>query len=224
MGLFVEFDVVEDFGYLDQTEEYGIVPDYSEGSMVFADVFLSIAQQLVPVDTGYLSSTLTADGSDTYCYAETDCDYAQYPEFGTWCQPEQPYFRPALEEAIMAATPYWDKAQQQAEMEEQILIEEEQMMQQAQALASQQSGAHGATQAQMMNAWSAGRGPGGFGGLNFSSPSAFIGSVLGMFVAAFIIVTVQVMLGKDFSSRGSSSRGRGGSGGGIPYVPEVIIT
>jgi hypothetical protein len=42
----------------------------------------------------------------------------------------------------------------------------------------------------MMNAWSAGRGPGGFGGLNFSSPSAFIGSVLGMFVAAFIIVTV----------------------------------
>jgi hypothetical protein len=75
----------------------------------------------------------------------------------------------------------------------------------------------------MMNAWSAGRGPGGFGGLNFSSPSAFIGSVLGMFVAAFIIVSVQAMLGKDFSSRGSS-RGRGGDAGGIPYVPEVIIT
>ena len=226
MGLFVEFDVVEDFGYLDQTEEYGIVPDYSEGCMVFANVFLSIAQQLVPVDTGYLRSTLTADGSDTYCCAETDCEYAQYPEFGTWCQPEQPYFRPALEEAIMAAEPYWSKAQQQAEMEEQILIEEEQMMQQAQALASQQGSTYGATQAQMMNAWSAGKGPGGFGGLNFSSPSAFIGSVLGMFVAAFIIVTVQAMLGKDFSSSSSrgSSRGLGGDAGGIPYIPEVIIT
>ena len=77
----------------------------------------------------------------------------------------------------------------------------------------------------MMNAWSAGKGPGGFGGLNFSSPAAFIGSVLGMFIAAFVIVTVQAMLGKDFSSSSrGSSRGIGGDAGGIPYMPEVIIT
>ena len=114
MGLFVEFDVIDDLGYLDMTEEYAIVPDYNEGCQVFATTFLQVARQLVPVDTGYLRSTLKAEGYDTYCYAETDCEYAQYPEFGTWCQAEQPYFRPALEQAIMAAKPFWDRAQEEA--------------------------------------------------------------------------------------------------------------
>ena len=122
MGLFVEFDVIDDLGYLDMTEEYAIVPDYSEGCQVFAITFLEVARQLVPVDTGYLRSTLKAGGYDTYCYAETDCEYAQYPEFGTWCQAEQPYFRPALEQAIMAAKPYWDRAQQEALIEEEMVL------------------------------------------------------------------------------------------------------
>lgn len=223
MGLFVEFDVIDDFGYLDMTEEYAIIPDYSEGCMVFADTFLSIARQLVPVDTGYLRSTLTAEGDDTYCCAETDCDYAQYPEFGTWCQAEQPYFRPALEQAIMAAQPYWDRAQDQALMEEQILIEEEQAAQQAQALAQQQSAANGAAQAQALNSWSQGHGPQAMGGINFSSPAAFIGSVIGAFIAAVVITTVQAMMGKDFSS-GGRGRGIGGGNDAGVYIPDVIIT
>jgi hypothetical protein len=86
MGLLVEFDVIDDFGYIDETEEYGIVPDYSEGCEVFVETFLKIATELVPVDTGYLRHTLEADCNNTSCRAETDCEYAQYPEFGTWCQ------------------------------------------------------------------------------------------------------------------------------------------
>ena len=44
MGLFVEFDVIDDLGYLDMTEEYAIVPDYSEGCQVFAITFLEVAR------------------------------------------------------------------------------------------------------------------------------------------------------------------------------------
>ena len=57
MGLLCEFDVIDDFGFLDMTEEYAIVPDYSEGCQVFVNTFLSVARQLVPIDTGYLNST-----------------------------------------------------------------------------------------------------------------------------------------------------------------------
>lgn len=198
MGLFVEFDVVRDFGYIDQTKKYGIVPDYSEGCEVFVETFLDIANQLVPVDTGYLQSTLTADYNDTYCYAETDCEYAQYPEFGTWCQPEQSYFRPALEEALMEAQPYWFEAALEAlEIEEELLLND-----QVEAI-------------QSMSAYSGEPGPEVVGGIDYSSFGAFIGSVIGSFISAFIIVTAQVIFGKDFSS----SRRMGNIS-----IPEITIT
>lgn len=207
MGLYCEFDVVADFGFLDETEEYGIVPDYSEGCEIFVEAFLKYSHQLVPVDTGYLRSTLNAGGGDTSCYAETDCDYAQYVEYGTVYMGEQPYFTPALVMALMEAEPAWIEAEEQALMEEQMLIEEEEMEQQARAFTARQS-QH--------------KGPQGFGGLNFSSPSALIGSILGMFISAVIIITVQVMMGRDFSS--ISSRAKAGGGGGSVFVPEVLIT
>lgn len=218
MGLYCEFDVVADFGFLDETEEYGIVPDYSEGCEIFVEAFLKYSHQLVPVDTGYLRSTLNAGGGDTSCYAETDCDYAQYVEYGTVYMGEQPYFTPALAMALMEAEPAWIEAEEQALMEEQMLIEEEEMEQQAKALASQQSQRNGMMQ--MMA--SRGRGPQAFGGLNFSSPTALIGSILGMFISAVIITTVQAMMGRDFSS--VSSRAKAGSSGGSVFVPEVLIT
>lgn len=218
MGLLCEFDVIADFGFLDETEEYGIVPDYSEGCEIFIEAFLRYSHQLVPVDTGYLRSTLNAGGGDTSCYAETDCDYAQYVEYGTAYMGEQPYFTPALELALMEAEPAWKQAEEQALMEEQMLIEEEQMEQQAQALAAQQSQQN----AMMQQMASQGKGPQAFGGLNFSSPAALIGSMLGMFISAVIITTVQAMMGKDFSS--VSSKARAGSSEGSVFVPEVLIT
>jgi hypothetical protein len=118
MGLFVEFDVIEDFGYLDMTEEYCIIPDYSQGCDVFVRSFIKYSRQMVPVRTGYLRSTLTADCSDTSCSAETDCDYAEYVEYGTSYMGAQPYFEPALEMALMEAEPFWNQAESDALMEE----------------------------------------------------------------------------------------------------------
>ena len=204
MGLFVEFDVIDDLGYLDMTEEYAIVPDYSEGCQVFAITFLEVARQLVPVDTGYLRSTLKAEGDDTYCYAETDCEYAQYPEFGTWCQAEQPYFRPALEQAIMAAKPYWDRAQQEALIEEEMLIEEEEDEEEDDFYSTKSSST---------------------GGIGFMGFTWFF---LAMFFIAVIIVSIEAIMGADFGyNGGGSSRGRNSIGTDSDiglYIPEVIIT
>ena len=74
--------------------------DYSDALIAFVDTFLDVAIDLVPVDTGYLQSTIYAETDEEFtadCYA--DAEYAQYPEYGTWCQDAQPYFRPAVEEA-----------------------------------------------------------------------------------------------------------------------------
>ena len=204
MGLFVGFDVIDDLGYLDMTEEYAIVPDYSEGCQVFATTFLKVARQLVPVDTGYLRSTLKAEGYDTYCYAATDCEYAQYPEFGTWCQAEQPYFRPALEQAIMAAKPYWDRAQQEALIEEEMLIEEEEDEEEDDFYSAKSSST---------------------GGIGFMGFAWFF---LAMFFIAVIFVSIEAIMGVEFgyneggSSRGSNSIGIDSDIG--LYIPEVIIT
>ena len=197
MGLFVEFDVVEDFGYLDATEEYGIVPDYSEGCKVFVETFLKIAEELVPVDTGYLLSTLTAEDDDTYCYAETECDYAQYPEFGTWCQESQPYFSPALEEAIAEAQPYWDRAQEKALEEELRMIEQEQNQAlQAQANAAIEDILIDEAEYQAISAQISGIivPPGGL-----APDFTYTAPIIGKFSAEMIIADIQTKMSKNFS-------------------------
>lgn len=206
MGLYCGFDIVDDFGYTEATKEYHIVPDYREGCEVFVETFLEVSRELVPVDTGYLKSTLSAKFRHTFCECYTHCEYAQYQEYGTWCMPAQPYFEIALEEALFAAEPYWDEAEEEAWEEEEMLLEEE--------------------EEEMMMSMSRGGGGGGINtGLNFSSFGSFIGSLLAMFVVAFIVVTIQAMFGRDFSSssRGGRGRGSGGGNGGV-YVPDIEIT
>lgn len=241
MGLFVEFDVVDDFGYLAETEEYGIVPDYSEGCKVFVETFLEIAEELVPVDTGYLSSTITAEDDDTYCYAETECDYAQYPEFGTWCQEAQPYFSPALEEAIEAAKPYWDEAEKEAIIEDYQLKQEEltSEIESATAGIEEGDGFYGGDgfdgdeeeyqdeygyededveedPDEIRMALGEGIG-GGFNGIGGGfSVGSLLNLVASMFVG-FATVTIQAMLGADFSSSEYKSNAN-------VYIPEIIIT
>lgn len=63
--------------------------------------FMDIATDLVPIDTGYLCSTIHA-GTDEETHAEffADAEYAQYVEYGTWLMRAQPYFQPALDEAL----------------------------------------------------------------------------------------------------------------------------
>ena len=199
------FDVCADFGFIEETEVYGIVPDYSYGCEVFCNTFIEVAQSIVPVDTGYLRSTLTAYYFDTTCTAETECEYAQYVEYGTWKQAAQPYFEPALEEALNAAAPLWREAEQEAQDEEQQLIELEQMEQQE------------------------AMGMGGGAGLAGFSLTNIFAFFLTIFVVAVINFAFSLIGSNSNYGGGSSGGGRGGGfrgsgfGGGGVYLPEVII-
>lgn len=123
MGLRCEV-FLEDLGLPMATPVYGIEPFYGDGFDVFCDTFIQVSTAYCPVDTGYLQSTLTAD-TDGFAWAEcyTDCEYAQYQEYGTWCMGAQPYFEPAIAEAFAAAIPLWRQAWQDALDEEQEILQ-----------------------------------------------------------------------------------------------------
>ena len=111
MGLYAEVDFITDWGFPEQLTggdetigEASVPVNYSGACSAFVETFLEVAKELVPVDTGYLRSTIDA-GTDgfSFCYAEATAEYAQYVEYGTWCMDAQPYFEIALEEACQAA-------------------------------------------------------------------------------------------------------------------------
>lgn len=132
MGLRSVFDVIDDLGLPGEIGEHGIVPDYGPGCEIFCSEFKTISKDLAPVDTGYLRNSLDADYFDTTITAITNCEYAQYQEYGTWCMAAQPYFEPALMQALMIASTEWERAIQEAQQEDQMLTqweqEEEEMM------------------------------------------------------------------------------------------------
>lgn len=105
MGLYAHFNP-RDYGFQEviEAEVEGEViseeVDYTEACEEAVNTFLEIANDLVPVDTGYLQSTIDASTDGWEVEFEATAEYAQYPEYGTWCQDAQPYFRPALQEAI----------------------------------------------------------------------------------------------------------------------------
>ena len=92
-------------------------PDYSLGNEVFADSFVSKAQSLVPVDTGFLLSSINAyaDSGGIDCVAEAN--YAEYVEYGTIKMDAQPFFEPALDYAYRQAMPYWEQAKEEAKIQ-----------------------------------------------------------------------------------------------------------
>lgn len=112
MGLYAYFDVAScglpdeitasDIGYPELDDEADPVEiDYGGALGHMVSTFMEIATELVPVDTGYLRSTIHAETDGATC-AEffADAEYAQYVEYGTWKMGAQPYFRPALDEAL----------------------------------------------------------------------------------------------------------------------------
>lgn len=122
MGLYAEFSP-EDFGFpsdFSSSTDYGDVyveVDYSEALEAAVDVFMDEATSRVPVDTGYLRSTISASSDGGSASFSADAEYAQYPEFGTWCQAEQPYFRPALQDAMDTFVDYAQEAIDEAQDE-----------------------------------------------------------------------------------------------------------
>lgn len=201
MGLYASFDVIGDFGFLEETEEWGIRPDYGPGCEVFVETFIGVATSLVPVDTGYLQSSINASGGDTFCECEATAEYAQYVEYGTWKMAAQPYFTPALEEALAAAEPLWIQAEEEALLEEEMLNEElEEEMERMQRDDRDGNGS--------------------------SSFGSFMGTLLATFIVALIITTIQAIFGHDFTrgGGGSSSNRRSDGEGGAVFMPGIMIT
>lgn len=105
MGLYVSF-TPKQLGYPEtlhqsvMNEYLEVEVDYEEACEAFCETFIEVATDLVPVDTGYLQSTIDAWTDGFECEAEASAEYAQYVEFGTWKMEAQPYFQPALEEAL----------------------------------------------------------------------------------------------------------------------------
>ena len=173
-----------------------VVYDYSEGCDIFVDTFLAIATDLVPVDTGNLMSSLDASTDGTEVTAETDCEYAEYVEYGTWKMAAQPYFLPALEEALAAAFDVWVEAREEQYMEvAEILLEEWEEMQEEEEEEDD------------------------------DSKGSFIGNLLGMFFLAIILFAINTFFDAinplDNSSHGNIDGVDGGFIGNIESMIEI---
>ena len=183
MGLRASFSVTGDLGYPAFTPRLGIPIDYSEGCNAFVSAWKENATDMVPVDTGYLKSTLKAFTDGDYCECITTCDYAQYVEYGTIKMGAQPYFEPALHAALSEAKFAWMEAQQEAMAQEQEEIEL--MEQTEQVTEGNRQGGGGAF--------------GGFGGI--------LGLIIGAIIVGLLNVFMDMIFGEDGSSGSSISAG-----------------
>ena len=128
MGLYASF-TPEELGYpvtLEQVvlgELAFVEVDYSAACEAFVDTFMAEATALVPVDTGYLQSTIDADTDGFFCECMADAEYAQYVEYGTWKMSAQPYFTPALEAGLRAFQEVAGEALDEAQQELQEICE-----------------------------------------------------------------------------------------------------
>lgn len=207
MGLYCEFSFVDDLGYPGELTggdeligEASVLVNYSAAVSAFVETFLQVANELVPVDTGYLKSTIDAGGAGDTCWCEATADYAQYVEYGTVYMDAQEYFEPALIAGIEAAGMEIEAAVSEAEDELEAILSD------------------------MMNAAMsvAGGGQGGMGGMfSMSWGQFFMG--LAIFALAVIVlfpILVNLYGVLDSLSYKGGVDGSGGGGG----LPEVIIT
>ena len=132
MGLYAEISV-EDIGPDELTDEefdVSVLVDYSTALQAFADTFMEVATSLCPIRTGYLCSTIDAGSDGETAYAEASAEYAEYVEYGTSYMDAQPYFEPALEEALVVLAELAQEALDEAQemLEEMIASLVDEMM------------------------------------------------------------------------------------------------
>lgn len=201
MGLYAEYSFIDDGGMPsevsggdDRIGEASVFVDYSEACAVFVDTFLRVANELVPVDTGYLRSTIQAGEWGDGFWCEASADYAQYVEYGTSYMDAQPYFEPALAEAFGEAMIIAQEALTEAQEELESILTD--MMNAAMSVASGGGNAMTATWGQF------------FGGL-------------AIFTLMFIVLFPVLVNLYGIMDSLSFKNDYGGGGGGFP---EVIIT
>lgn len=202
MGLYAEYSFIDDGGFPDEVSggddqigEASVLVDYSSACAVFVDTFLRVANQLVPVDTGYLRSTIDAGEWGDGFWCEATADYAQYVEYGTSYMDAQPYFEPALEAAFGEAMIEAQLAVDQASEELEAILSD--MMNAAMSVAS------------------------GGGGMMSASWGQFFGGLALFAVMVFILFPVLALVYSAIDAL--SSKGDHGDRGGGGF-PEVIIT
>lgn len=206
MGLYAEVDIINDWGFPEQLTggdeiigEASVSVNYSGACSIFVETFIKVAKELVPVDTGYLRSTIDANTDGfSFCYAEATADYAQYVEYGTWCMDAQPYFEIALEEACQAAGIEAQAAVNAAQETLESIIQN--MIDAARSAAG--SGAEGMI--------------GGFGSL-LGGMLLFVGITLLLFPLLVNVYGIMDTLFGPLTGGGSFAQGN-------DFVPEVIIT
>lgn len=177
-----------DIPYNDQDVEVTVQVDYSDAFAAFADAFYSYATDLVPVDTGYLQSTISASSDDWSITAEASAHYAQYVEFGTWKMAAQPYFIPALEYAWGETADAFQQAVQDAMDEAEARLD---------AMGASQGGAEG-----------------GFGmGLG-----GFLGALLGAVFIGMMHILGDMLSGGTQITYGGGSSGGGAGGNFDSFV------
>ena len=201
MGLYAEYSFIDDGGMPgevsggdDKIGEASVLVDYSSACAVFVDVFLRVANQLVPVDTGYLRSTINAGEWGDGFWCEATADYAQYVEYGTSHMDAQPYFEPALETALAEAMIEAQIAVDMASEELEDILSD--MMDIAMDVA------------------------GGGEGMMTASWGQFFGG-LALFAIMAIILFPVLVIAYGIKDSLSPKSDYGGGGGGLP---EVIIT
>lgn len=216
MGLYAEFSITGDMGFPDELtggegeQSASVLVNYSSACEIFVESFLRNANALVPVDTGYLKSTIDAGTDGDICWAEATADYAQYVEYGTIHMDPQPYFELALEiacaEAGIEAQEALDFAQEELEAILSAMMEAS------------------------MSAFGGHFSPQGMGGMSFGSWLGGMATFALAFILFFPILVyaygIMDTIGNALTGGGSYAdiRGGGGGFGGGGFVPEVIIT
>lgn len=162
------------------TKYYQEPINYTPAMEAARDTFLDVATTLVPVDTGNLRDSIHAEIGATEVVAYADAEYAEYVEYGTYKMAAQPYFEPALKEALDMMKSTAQKIEAQARMEDIERWAEDQAYNKLEQMQER---------SEM--------------GMLFGS---MLGSMLGYFIAEFIAVA----LGKDESSEDENNISKSG--------------
>lgn len=119
MGLRCQLNIFEDWGFPEETSwGGGITINYSDVIAQYAYLIYKSMLDKVPVDTGNLRHSINWHSDNSGFVIETECEYAEFVEYGTCYMGEQPYFEPAIEEyaeqLFEALKPVYVEAQSEA--------------------------------------------------------------------------------------------------------------
>ena len=113
MGLYASLNLSQ-LGFWGTTRNGQFPVDYNTGNSIFLNTFHTETATNCPVRTGNLLGSIHGSVSGMSGEFYTQCDYAEYVEYGTWRQSAKPYFENALAVATDSAYSAWVQAYEEA--------------------------------------------------------------------------------------------------------------